>query len=152
MWPLTVIDLPPPINYHLTFSPTKEQFFVEALVTEFAMEALNVTVLPGTARRDEHRCGTALPKSARQALGCEFLAVVTPGIARNTPLLHQFIQGLQHVTTAHLSLLGRKSILESLATITTLSPNETASILRRSTETVFQLKHPSIQIQLAATS
>lgn len=56
-------------KYQLTFSPTKKQFFVEALVTEFAMKALNVAVLPRAARSDAHWCRTSLPERVRYAPG-----------------------------------------------------------------------------------
>ena len=48
MWPLSVVDLPPPIKYYLTFTPTEKEFFIEAFVTEFAVKALNIAFLPET--------------------------------------------------------------------------------------------------------
>ena len=55
MGPLFVVFPAPACDQHLRFRECGEDLPVEALVTQFAVEGLDIAVLPGTARLDEER-------------------------------------------------------------------------------------------------
>lgn len=55
MRPHRIVVIPPPIDQDLGFSKRVEDLAVEQLVTQFAVEALNESVLPRTPRLNIQR-------------------------------------------------------------------------------------------------
>lgn len=49
---LLVVELPPAFDQHLRLGAAPEPFAVEQLVAQFAVEALDEAVLPGTAGKE----------------------------------------------------------------------------------------------------
>ena len=60
--PMMIIIHSPSIHNILRLRPAKEQLAVEAFVAQFAIEALDVAILPRTARRNESRFYTTRPQ------------------------------------------------------------------------------------------
>jgi hypothetical protein len=55
MWSFGVVEASPLFDQHLGLLECVEEFEVQALVSELAVKAFAITVLPGTSRFDEER-------------------------------------------------------------------------------------------------
>ena len=66
----------PLLDEDLSFKQGVEAFAVEALVTELAVEGLDVAVLPGAAGLDEEGLDTKTSKPVAHSMGSEFRTVV----------------------------------------------------------------------------
>ena len=80
--PRGVVMGSPPFNEHLCFQQGIEQFTVEQLVAEIAVKRLNVTVFPGTARRDEQRSHFDPAKPFTDVVSSELRSIVAADILR----------------------------------------------------------------------
>ena len=93
---LVVID-PPVLGQYPGLLEGAEQFLIEELVTEPAVERLDVGVLPGRARLDIRGTGTTEPAKVPDRVGSQLRAVVHPdegwGAATDLDQLFEDING-----------------------------------------------------------
>ena len=77
----TLIILPPPVLDHLLrFTPVCEGLPVQAFVSELAVEAFDVRILPRASRLDEDRPAARLLKPLAYGLGNEFRPIVASDV------------------------------------------------------------------------
>src|ERR1700712_5149984 len=81
--PDSVVVPPPALDDDLGFLQRVEDFAVEQLVPELGVEALDVAVLPGRARRDVGGLGTDSRYPGLDGLGDELGAIVRSNMARH---------------------------------------------------------------------
>lgn len=74
MGPPLVVELPPAFDEHLGLGAAAEPFPVQQFVTQFSIEALDESVLPWTAGRDEGRTDCSVSHLGSSKFG----AVVRP--------------------------------------------------------------------------
>ena len=79
-----IVIHPPPINNVSRLSKAEEQFTVQALIAELAVEALDVAVLPRAAMLDEQRADSGLLEPLPNGLGGELRPVVTADVLRTS--------------------------------------------------------------------
>ena len=79
---LAVVEVPQLLDDCLGFSGILEPLAVQALVTPLAVEALDVAVLPWTARLDERRTDVLVPEPAHDRSRRELRAVVASDVGR----------------------------------------------------------------------
>ena len=89
---MMIIIHSPSIHNILRLSPAKEQLAVEAFVAQFAIEALDVAILPRTARRNESRFYTTRPQPLFHGFAHELRPIVTPQAPRPAAQREQFLQ------------------------------------------------------------
>ena len=90
MGPLLVVGPSVVFDDDAGLDHTEHEFPVQALVTQRAVEALHVPVLPGTARVDGEGLDVTLGQPAWQGAGDELAAVVAADVTRRASLGHQF--------------------------------------------------------------
>lgn len=76
MRPLVVVEVTPALDDDLRFARILEPLAVEALVSQLAVEALDVAVLPRTARCDERRTDVLVSEPPHDRTGGKLGAVV----------------------------------------------------------------------------
>jgi hypothetical protein len=79
-----VVDLPPATDEHLRFKEGVEDFEVQQLVSQFAVEALHVAVIPWRSRLDGERLHPDPLEPFANPLGGELAAVVAADVVRHT--------------------------------------------------------------------
>lgn len=97
MGPFLVVELPPSLDQHLCLCAAAEPFAVGQFVTPLAVEALDETVLPWTARRDERRIDGGIAHPAHDLRVGEFGAVVRAHERRLAVVPHQARQRQDHI-------------------------------------------------------
>ena len=93
MWPDGVVVAPPRLDQHSGLGEAVEDLSVKQLVTQRAIEALVVAVLPWRAWRDVERVHADLPKPFLDCGGDELAAVVRSDMGRRAPVNEQLGQG-----------------------------------------------------------
>ena len=80
---------PPVFDHDLYLLQGVEDFAVEQFITQFAVEALAVAVLPRTSRLDVGRLGSDGGNPFSKSNGDDLGAVIRPKGCRDTPVLHR---------------------------------------------------------------
>ena len=96
------VALPPLLDHDACFLHGREFFAVQALIAEFAVEALHVAILPRAAWLDVRRAYIDRVKELTHSTCNEFWTVVTPNELWNTPNREQVNQHVDKVVTAQL--------------------------------------------------
>ena len=96
MRPDRVVVLPPLLDDSLGLLQAVEDFAVEQLITELAVEGLAVAVLPGTAWFDEQGFGSDLRQPVAYHLRRHLGAVVGPDVLGHVAHEHDVSHGLEH--------------------------------------------------------
>ncbi len=78
VWPNLVVILPPAGYRCSGLQQFLKPMFVEMLVTEFAVETLDLTVLHGTTWLDQDVANPMRLRSSQKRSACEFRSVVSP--------------------------------------------------------------------------
>ena len=89
MWSVLIVLSSPDFSQHFCFLQRCEDFSVEEFVSEFSVEALDVTVLPGAARLDEQSLDTQPREPLPDGFGHELGSVVRADVFRDTVSQHQ---------------------------------------------------------------
>ena len=84
-----VVVLAPALDQHSCLGDRVEDLAVQQLVTQLAVEALHVAVLPGTARLDVERLHADFPEPCPHRLRGEFASVVAAHVVRHPARGHQ---------------------------------------------------------------
>ena len=87
----------PALDQHLGFTKAGEDLAVQQFVPELRVEALAVTVLPGTPRLDEQGLHAEPAKPLSNCLGCELRPIVRTYVLWWSMLDEQVGQAVQHV-------------------------------------------------------
>ena len=87
----------PALDQHLGFTKAGEDLAVEQFVPELRVEALTVTILPGTPRLDEQGLHAEPAKPLSNCLGGELRPIVRTYVLRWSVLDEQVGQAVQHV-------------------------------------------------------
>ena len=81
---LGVVEVSPLLDQHLRLLECGEDFHVQALISELAVEAFVVAVLPGRAWRDEQLFDVQSREPLAHGLGDELRTVVRSDMLRGT--------------------------------------------------------------------
>ena len=92
-----VVEVPPSLDDHAGLPHVVESLAVQALVAELAVEALDVAVLPRSARRDERGTNILVPQPAHHGPGRELGTVVAAQVLGLAVELHEPRQREDHV-------------------------------------------------------
>src|SRR3954453_11974073 len=82
MWPASVVILAPVLDHHDGFGQAAELLDVEQLVTDAAVEGLNVGVLPRRAGFDERRLGPSEATPVAQGVCGQLGPVIAADVRR----------------------------------------------------------------------
>ncbi len=92
-----IVVTTPALDDDLGFAQRVEDFAVEQLVAQASIEALDVTVLPRTARLAVSSLGTDSGDPALHCLGDELRTVFRPNMAGDASHDEEVSQGIDHV-------------------------------------------------------
>ncbi len=111
MRPHRVVVNPPTIDQDLGFTQRVEDLAVEQLVSEFAVEALDVPVLPWTPGLDVQRGHAHFAQPVPHHIGGELRSIIRANIFRYAPRGHQPGQSLKHIIAAEIPRhINRKTL------------------------------------------
>ncbi len=102
MGPDGVVVPPPPLDEHLRLEECVEDLPLQQFVTERAIEALDVAVLPGRTRLDVQRLYSDTPKPLPNSLCRELAAVVAADVFRDASTHEEVAESLQYVLAREL--------------------------------------------------
>ena len=94
---VVVVIESPTVNHPAGLLQAQEQFSVQQLVAQLAVEALHVAVLPRTALGDEQRLHVSPIEPRANGLGHELGTVVTPQVGRSAAHGKQVLQNPDHI-------------------------------------------------------
>ncbi|CAB3773018.1 hypothetical protein LMG29660_07253 [Burkholderia puraquae] len=89
MGPTLVVKLSPAFDEYLGLGPAAEPFAIQQFVAQLAVEALDESVLPRAAGRDEGRADCSISQPAHDLGGGKFGTVVRPHKRRLAVQAHQ---------------------------------------------------------------
>ena len=92
-----IIIQPPAIHNVPCLGQVQEQLAIEAFIPKLAVEALHVSILPGTARFDEQCPDLGLLEPLPHRLARELRTVIAAEVAGTTTQSEQLLQGGHHV-------------------------------------------------------
>ena len=104
MRPDRVVFHPPPLDQYLGLLQGIEDLSVEQLIPELPVEALVVTVLPGTARFNVERLNTNLAQPLPNYPGRELVTIVRADALGNAMLYKKLCQTVQNIIRLQASL------------------------------------------------
>ena len=90
MWTHGVVVAPPVFDHDLGLLQCVEDFTIEQLVTQLAVEALAIAILPRTTRLDVSGPGSDRGDPFPKSNGNKLRAVVGAYVSRNAPRDKQF--------------------------------------------------------------
>ena len=85
MRPELIVFLPPVGNQYFGLGQRGENVPVEQFVPQFAVERLNVPILPGAARFNEERLHPQVIQPSPDLPGGELWAIIGANVLRNAP-------------------------------------------------------------------
>jgi hypothetical protein len=94
MWPNAIVVVLPDTDHDLCLLQTVEDFALEALVPELAVEAFAIAILPGTARLDIGCSGAEPGQLFAEGLGDHLRAVVAANMFGDASFEHSVGQRL----------------------------------------------------------
>ena len=97
MWSDGIVVTTPRFNDHLCFEQSVEHFALQQFVAQFAIEALVIAVLPGTARLDIERLNANAAEPTPNRPSRELAAIVRANMIGGSMLDKEIGQGLQDV-------------------------------------------------------
>ena len=109
-----VVALPPPFDQNLRLLQRVEDLSVQQLVSELAVEALDIAVLPRRAWLDEQRPDTQPRHPIAYHLRREFRAVVGPDVLRDSALHEQLAELLEYLLRVQLPFRFDRQALPGL--------------------------------------
>src|SRR5580693_1307400 len=92
-----VVEAAPGFDDDPSFSGVLEPLAVQALVAKLAVEALDVSVLPGAAWSDERRTDVLISQPAHDGTGGELGAIVAADELRFAVQLHESRERQDHI-------------------------------------------------------
>ena len=99
-----IVVLSPSLDQHLRLLQSVEDFHVQKFVSEFAIEALVVAVLPGTAGFDVERFHADPPEPGSDGNGCKLRTIVRSNVIRWAVLDEQLSQTVKNMIGLELAL------------------------------------------------
>lgn len=97
MWSLRIVQGSPAFNDHLGFPHIVEYFSIEQLISEFAVEALNISIFPRTSGLNKKRLGPEPRQPLPDCLGGKLGAIVRTYVIRDSPVQKQIRETMHHV-------------------------------------------------------
>jgi len=103
MRPVVIIIQPPSIDNISRLGEIQEQLTIEALISKLAVEALDVSIFPGTARLDEQCSDILLLQPPLDGLRRELRTVIAANVIRATTQLEQVPKNFNHIRAGKVS-------------------------------------------------
>ena len=97
MGPFVIVMMPPLLDNDLGLFLACEPFPAEAFVSEFAVEAFDIAVLPGRSRFDKGRTDAMACEPFDHRLGRKLRSVVGADKGRLSVKAHESAKGVDHV-------------------------------------------------------
>ena len=109
------VVLPPPVlDNDLGLLQRKEQFPIQQLISELAVEALVVAVLPRAAGFDKERFYPNMCKPLPHGRGCKLGSVIGPDMIWNAVLDEQIRQTIEYIITGDAPLDQQRQALPAV--------------------------------------
>lgn len=104
MWSLRVVEASPLLDQHLRLLQRGEDFHVQALVSQLAVEALIVTILPGAPGCNKRRFDLESSEPMTHGLGNKLGPVVGADMFRRPMQQKQLRQHIENILAVQLPL------------------------------------------------
>ena len=114
MGPDRVVLLPPVLNHNLGFLQAREYFSVQHLISELAIEALIIPVLPRAAGFNEQRLHPNMPQPLPHHPSRELWPVVGADMLRYPVADKQLRQTVEHIVAGNVPLNQERQALSAI--------------------------------------